>query len=212
MPSLFKRHEGMIDISHLDLFLEMLTVERMASRHTLEAYERDLRYFFHYTKKTPDAVTHACLSDYFQYLTQHDYAASSRARHLSCLRQFFHFLLQEGVIMQDPTALMELPKKTKRLPGVLTEENVEALLSAARDWQDKEGVRLVFLLELLYATGLRVSELVSLPLAPFERLKDTQTLSCITVMGKGQRERMIPLPFVVLEAFRAYCFFCSGGL
>lgn len=187
------------------LFLEMMAVERGASVHTLDSYTRDLTHFVRETSvNRTAALTPKCLQTYAETLGRQNFAPSTCARKLSCLRQFCLFLLREEVLEQDPTRLISAPSRDKALPKILSEGEVELLLSTARVYTHHEGIRLAFFLELLYATGLRVSELVSLPMYPFERLRHVRELTFVSVMGKGRKERLIPLPPQTLNAFRAY--------
>src|SRR6202000_2102677 len=105
------------------------------------------------------------LRDYMARLSNDDFDAATAARRLSALRQFFRFLLSEDVRTDDPTAAIDAPKRGRRLPKVLSEQDVAALLDAARARKNEDGLRAAVLLEVLYATGLRVSELLALPVS-----------------------------------------------
>jgi integrase/recombinase XerD len=187
----------------LDVFLEMLTAERGASANTTAAYKRDLLEFFammtargrRFASVTTEDIRH-----YVTRLNEAGFAATTAARRLSALRQYFGFLFTEGMRPDDPTAMVDGPRLGRPLPKVLDEEEVEELLAAARDLPGSEGVRLTAMVELLYATGLRVSELVTLPLAAVVRNPDV-----IVVRGKGGRERMVPLTRPARRALQAYC-------
>lgn len=196
---------------HVALFLEMLSAERGAAANTLEAYSRDLADFLAFLGKRRRKATTARgedISDYLETLTAAGLAASSRARRLSALRQFFRFLFAEDYRKDDPAASIEGPKRGRPLPKVLSVDDVDRLLQAAAEpagRKAKQGagrlrtLRLHCLLEILYATGLRVSELVSLPRS-VARIKDR----VLTVRGKGGRERMVPLSRAALDALAAY--------
>lgn len=196
----------------IDAFLEMLSAERGAARNTLDAYERDLKDFegFLSTRsKALDGATTRDVRDYLEQLTAQGLSASTAARRLSALRQFHGFLFAEGIRKDDPCGSIEGPRRARPLPKTLTVEEVDALLAAARraeDGRTQEEVvlaykraRLVCLMEVLYATGLRVSELVGLPLTAVrgeERF--------LAVSGKGGRERLVPLSETAREAIDAY--------
>lgn len=196
----------------IDAFLEMLSAERGAARNTLDAYERDLKDFegFLSTRsKALDGATTRDVRDYLEQLTVQGLSASTAARRLSALRQFHGFLFAEGIRKDDPCGSIEGPRRARPLPKTLTVEEVDALLAAARraeDGRTQEEVvlaykraRLVCLMEVLYATGLRVSELVGLPLTAVrgeERF--------LAVSGKGGRERLVPLSETAREAIDAY--------
>jgi integrase/recombinase XerD len=187
------------------LFLEMMGVERGASPHTLDAYGRDLTLFMEESgAQTLEDLDENALRSYLETLTLKGYAPTTRARKLSTLKQFCLFLVQEGKLARDPTKLITSAAKGRPLPKILYEAEIQQLLAAARTRRDKESLRLTFFLELFYATGLRVSELISLPRQPFEKIKNAKELSFITVLGKGRKERFIPIPVKVLEAYGAY--------
>lgn len=186
----------------------MLAAERGAAANTLAAYRRDLDDFLRFVagSGTGDfdqaalAVTTETVRDYMSHLSDSGLAASTASRRLSALRQFFGFLFIEGIRGDDPTAVIDSPRRARVLPKILTEGEVDRLLAAARAIEGADGLRLTAMLELLYATGLRVSELVTLPLAA--ALRDP---SVLIVRGKGGRERMVPLTDVARSALRDYC-------
>ncbi|WP_321395782.1 site-specific tyrosine recombinase XerD [Emcibacter sp.] len=185
-------------------FLEMLATERAASRNTLQSYGRDLQQFL---ENTPTVsllkIGSAELRDYFSRLEKQGLAASTAARKLSCLRQFFKFLHAEGLRTDNPTLNMESPRLGRSLPKLLSEQEVDQLLETARlqaeEKDDIRSLRLKALVELLYASGLRVSELVGLPLAA---LRSGQPY--LYVRGKGGKERLVPLSGRALAACAEY--------
>jgi len=186
----------------IDAFLEMLAAERGAARNTLDAYRRDLRDASAYLDGRGGSLQAAGapeLQSYMEQLSANGLSARTAARRLSALRQFFRFLHGEGWRDDDPTAQLESPRQGRRLPKVLSEEEVDRLLAAARSKQGPEGVRLVALLELLYATGLRVSELVGLPYSAVAREPEM-----LLVRGKGERERLVPIGAAARAALADY--------
>mgnify|MGYP003109637563 CR=1 FL=1 len=187
------------------LFLEMLAVERGASHNTVEAYRRDLEGFFEVfeEEKSVDIETHQ-IRTYLKVLDQQGYASTTKARKLSALKQFFSFLVDEGVLNNNPTMPLRSSRKEKKLPRILDEDDVMVLRQGACEWSGKEGARLSFLLELLYATGLRVTELLTLPYVPFCSLQKKEDIAWISIFGKGQKERLVPLPQSVLSSFEVY--------
>jgi integrase len=190
------------DNRHVESFLEMLVAERGAAANTYDAYGRDLKDFAGFLARRGRAVHRAGVADlraYLGHLTDAGLAPRSAARRLSTLRQFHRFLFGEGLRADDPTAGLDSPRQGRALPKVLSEAEVEGLLAAARARPGAEGVRLTALLELLYATGLRVSELVELPAAATAR--DPRVL---IVKGKGGKERMIPLSEPARDALKAH--------
>ncbi|MDA0221402.1 MAG: site-specific tyrosine recombinase XerD [Proteobacteria bacterium] len=175
----------------VEAFLEMMTAERGAAVNTVAAYRRDLRDFALFLIARDMTCEAAGADDVRAYLASlHKAAMSPRtaARRLSALRQFYAFLLAEGRRDDDPTTIIEAPRAGRSLPKVLGEDEVEALLAAARKGEGVEGLRRAALIELLYATGLRVSELVALPRAAFR-----DDAPFIIVRGKGGRERLVPV-------------------
>ncbi|EKE09622.1 MAG: tyrosine recombinase XerD [uncultured bacterium] len=186
----------------LERFLEMLAAEKGVARSTLSAYETDLKDFFHFLKgKDPNQVSHQEIQNYLQ--TQKHLASSSLARRLSALRQFYKYLISEENLIENPTTIIESPRYRRKLPSVLSEEDVTRLLEGARSWQGEEGIRLSALLEILYASGFRVSELVSLSFAAaVEVLKSDKPF--LMVRGKGNKDRLVPLTSAALEALQKY--------
>mgnify|MGYP000126754349 CR=1 FL=1 len=183
-------------------FLEMMTAERGASPNTIAAYRADLEDFAGFTQRRGRAVESAdgrLIRDYLVWLDGQGKSARTSARRLSSLKQFYRFLYGERLRNDDPAAGIDGPRLGRPLPKYLSEEEVERLLAAARTGQGPEALRRAALVELLYATGLRVSELVGLPLTAIAR--DGQVL---TVTGKGGKERMVPLGDPAREAVAAY--------
>lgn len=186
----------------VESYLEMLSVERGAAENTIESYRRDLeRFAAHCTdrRKHPEDADSDMVRDYLRNLSQRGMASSTIARQLSSIRQFFRFLYDESVRTDNPVAVIDSPTTTKSLPRYLGEDEVEGLLCAAKLFEGPEGVRLIALLEILYASGLRVSELVGLPLSAISG--DGRLL---IVRGKGGKERMVPLSEPAMDALAIY--------
>jgi integrase/recombinase XerD len=193
----------------VESFLEMMSAERGAALNTLESYRRDLESFRDHLAGTPLlAARKSDVTAYLSALTGQGFAASTQARHLSALRQFYRHLYADGLREDDPTRTLATPKKRPALPKVLSIEDVERLLAAAREAavaatraspaQALRAARLHALLEVIYATGLRVSELVSLPASAARREE-----RLIAVTGKGGKERLVPLSEAARAAMRA---------
>lgn len=183
------------DAALVEAFLEMQSAERGARRNTLLAYERDLadaaEGLAPVRLKTASAEA---LERYCAGLAQRGLAPATQARRLSALRQFYRFLLLENVRADDPSARIEPPRRGRRLPKTLSLAEIEALIGAAENPRDRAIV------EMLYASGLRVSELVALPL----RAAPRPGAGFITVVGKGGKERVAPLHDRALAALRAW--------
>jgi len=189
-------------LHHLEAFLEMLSAERGASVHTLDAYRRDLLDYAGFLRKRSRGLANGTAADIRAFLTALSEAglkASTQARRLSALRQLHRFLLDEDVRGDDPTSAIESPKRGRPLPKIVTEVQTHALIDAAASLDGPEAVRLLCIVELLYASGLRVSELVTMPLAAV-----TGERRMLLVKGKGGKERLVPLGAPAREAITAY--------
>jgi integrase/recombinase XerD len=187
---------------HAEAFLEMLAVERGASPRTVESYRSDLTSFEKLVVKQGEISSETSTETVRRFMASMGsvgMAPTTMSRRLSALRQYFGFLVAEGIRSDDPTASVDSPRRGRPLPKVLSEEDVGKLLAGAHAVSGPRGVRLVALVELLYATGLRVSELVGLPLGALARDR-----SVVTVRGKGGRERMVPLSLPAQEAIEAW--------
>ncbi len=187
---------------HIDMFLELMAAERGASENTLFAYRRDLEdfsLFLHRRGRRIEGSDTENIREYLSQLRRTKKSASTQSRRLSVLRQFYAFLLVESLRIDDPTQRINGPRLAQSLPKYLDEEEVERLIVAARAGEGEPALRTTALLEILYATGLRVSELVSLRTSNISR--DGRML---TVRGKGGKERMVPLSDPAREAVSVY--------
>jgi integrase/recombinase XerD len=195
----------------IDLFLDMIASERGASGNTLDAYRRDLEDYARFLSARRSGADSATTEDIRAYLADQNrrgFAATSVARRLSAIRQLHRFLYGEGKRGDDPAAVLEGPRRGRPLPKVLSVDEVSRLIAAAHvgaaapkasTAELLRAARLTCLLEVLYATGLRVSELVALPAGAARA--DAETL---TVRGKGNKERLVPLGDAARRAMRAY--------
>jgi integrase/recombinase XerD len=202
MPVSRSRQPAAAQSRRLEAFLEMLAAERGAARLTIAAYRNDLANlagFLMARGQALETADAAGLHDYLAAAGSRRLAPRTLARRLSAMRQFYRFLLSEGARGDDPTAQLDAPRLGRALPKILAEDEVARLISTAAGWPGEEGVRLRCLLEMLYATGLRVSELVGLPLAAAQR--DPRFL---LVRGKGGKERLVPLSSPARQALAAY--------
>jgi len=183
-------------------FLEMMVAERGASRHTIDAYRRDLADYGRFLARrgleslSGDA---AAVRAYLSALSNGGASPATAARRLSAIRQYHRFLYLENARTDDPTQTVEGPRQQRPLPKLIDHGEIAALIETVRGRHDAEGLRLTVLLELLYATGLRVSELVALPLSAL-----APDHSLLTVRGKGDKERMVPIGGAAREALDAY--------
>lgn len=185
-----------------EAFFEMMVAERGAAANTVSAYQRDLDDLAMFLARRGQNTSDASIEDlraYLAALQRKGASARTAARRLSALRQFYQFLYSEGERADDPTATLEAPRASRSLPKVLSEAETDALLVAARGGQGAQDMRTLALIELLYATGLRVSELISLPR---RALRDDTPF--IIVRGKGGRERLVPVGEEAARAARAW--------
>jgi len=186
----------------IERFADALWMERGLSANTLAAYQSDLRAFAGWLSKERERdlakARRSDLLDYLTLLSHRGRKPRSSARLLSCLRQFYQHLLRQGTIREDPSARIEAPRLGRPLPKTLTEAEVEALLGAP-DTDDPRGHRARTMLEVLYATGLRVSELVGLTLQQVSLVQGV-----VRVTGKGGKERLVPLGEEALSWLQDY--------
>jgi integrase/recombinase XerD len=185
----------------IDAFLEMMAVERAAARNTLTAYAKDLadaRLFLAKRGDLDGAATED-IEAYFADLGVRGLSPATAARRRSALRQFYRFVLGEGWRDDDPSRRVEAPKAGRPLPKVLSRDAVLRLIAAAAAKDGGQGLRLACMIELLYASGLRISELLNLPLAALAR-----DPAFLMVKGKGGKERLAPLNDAARKAVKAY--------
>lgn len=185
--------------TYIDSFLQYLIAERGLSPNTIEAYSRDLNHFFDFVRNRAELahkVTTESIVDFLSTLQAQKYASSSIARTLIALKVFFRFLKKEGALEHDLGQFLDTPKLWQTIPDILSYLEVEALL-AAPDLETKEGLRDKAIVEVLYATGIRVSELCNLRIYDMD---DEQ----IKVMGKGSKERLVPIAKKAVDAVDIY--------
>lgn len=197
-----------------DLFLDMIATERNASKNTLDAYARDLNDYAAFLAGKKSDFSKAdtqTIRNYLSALHMRELAAASVARKLSAIRQLHRFLYTEGKRGDDPSAVLEGPRRGRPLPKVMSIDEVTKLLAAAHEAAAQgadmkeaaarrlRALRLAALLELLYASGLRVSELIALPASAAHTKQDA-----IIVRGKGNKERLVPIGDAAKRAMKAY--------
>ena len=198
------------DAKLIALFLDMLAAEQGAGNNTLDAYRRDLTDFAGFLTRAGQSFAGAqtqALRDYLADLDTRGFKSSSVARRLSAMRHLFRFLLNERIRRDDPAAILSGPKRGRGLPKVLSIADVDRMLTRAKELTETDAspahrlraLRLHCLLEVLYATGLRVSELVSLPQSAARR-----DIRMIVVRGKGNKERLVPLNEASRQAMADY--------
>jgi integrase/recombinase XerD len=199
------------DAKLTNLFLDMLAAEQGAGDNTLDAYRRDLTDFSEFLARSGQSFAGAetqALRDYLADLDGRGFKSTTVARRLSAMRHLFRFLLNERIRSDDPAAILSGPKRGRGLPKVLSISDVDRMLTRAKELSETpetsapqrlRAMRLYCLLEVLYATGLRVSELVALPRAAAQR-----NARMIVVRGKGDKERLVPLNEASRQAMADY--------
>lgn len=196
------------DGARIESFLEMMSAERGAAVNTLTSYEHDLQDLREFLQDRNASLCEAPtpdLSAYLSHLAAQGFAATSQARRLSTMRQFYKFLYSEGLRADDPTGIIDAPKKGRTLPKIMSVSDVSKLLTQAAKEAGETGpgqlsrVRMHLLLELIYATGMRVSELVSLPTTVLR-----QEGRFLMIRGKGEKDRMVLLSRAAIEAMETY--------
>ncbi len=201
----------------VEAFLEMMSAERGAARNTIDAYRRDLSDYAGFLAgkgKSPQTAERGEIVAYLGFLDAQGLAASSAARRLSALRQFHKFLCADQIRPDDPTRIVASPRARRPLPHVLSVAEVDLLLTTAESeanadvspQKQEAALRLYVLLELLYATGMRVSELVSL-----KRSAVMRDASFLTITGKGNKERIVPVNDSARDAVRSWVATLSAG-
>jgi integrase/recombinase XerD len=195
---------------YVDNFINYLIVERGLSSNTVESYSRDLRKFFDYLEEQRisdlAAIDSVTIISFMLQLRDHGLSSRTTGRNLSAIRMFFRFLVRENVLMIDPTVNIESPKIRPHLPSVLSIAEVNALLSQP-DIRNARGLRDKTMLELLYATGVRVSELVKLKVENINL-----EVGYLVAFGKGAKERVVPLGESAQDYLREYSLSARSAL
>lgn len=185
---------------YVDSFLDAESAEKGAALTTISSYKSDLQQFFSFSGAiTPQDLTEERIEKFLQYLQTSGYAPKSMARKLSTLKDFCRFLYSEKVISTNPAAYILTPKQEKPLPKFLSVEEIEQLIDTAFTKKDYRYWRIGVMIELMYATGLRVSELVGLPENAINYGK-----RLVTLVGKGNKERIVPIAVRVITALQEY--------
>ncbi len=183
----------------IEAFLEMMAVERDASPHTLSAYARDLNDAEEAAAGGLMAADETAIEGWFADLSRRGLSPATQARRRSAVRQFYRFALAEGWRADDPSRRLDAPKQGRSLPKTLTSDEIERLIAAASAREGAAGVRLICLMELAYASGLRVSELLGLKVQAVRR-----DPTHLIVRGKGGKERLAPLNDAARTAVKAW--------
>lgn len=192
------------NLNHIQRFLESFVAERGPSRHTYESYQRDLQQTEAFFAQKRLALTDASTRDiqeYVLHLQSKSYQSSSIARCLSALRQFFNWVTRNDEDFQNPMVGIKTPKTMLKVPSFISEESIAGLLTPPSEADKPSKLRLMAIMELLYGSGLRVSEALTLPI---KSIQVHESQPCVIVSGKGKKERMLPLNPPSLHAITRY--------
>lgn len=190
----------------IEQFLDKISAEDGLSKNSVTSYKNDLDLFEKYLlskKSTIRKAQEADLKKYLQNLHSDEFKNSSISRKISCFKSFYKFLNDEGLLSQNPTKNLETPKQAMNLPKMLSEDEVEKLFSVFKNAESKKEIRLRAMLEILYSSGLRVSELVSLELSSIQK-EGNSFKDYLIVKGKGNKERIAVLNDSSLKALKEY--------
>lgn len=186
-------------IEQIKDFLSFIKVERGYSDNTVKSYARDLKHFGKFSRpKKIGQIDRQVVKEYLDYLSDKGFAVASLEHKLACLKSFFHYLIREGTVEEDPTADFKLPKKAQKLPKALSFSETARLIASSRG-KDLGCLRDEALLELLYATGLRASEITSLNMTDINF-----SVSFVRCVGKGNKERIVPVGQAAIRALQEY--------
>ena len=186
--------------AEIENFLAMIAAEKGASQRTISAYNADLEQFLQFCRlSVGEQIAKQHIEQFMQHLQTCAYAPKSIARKLSAIKEFCKFLYSEHIITTNPAQNILTPKQEKPLPKFLTYHEINRLIAAAHSKKDYRWQRIYVMIQLMYATGLRVSELVALPLSALNFNK-----GLISVVGKGSKERLIPVAAQALDAVQEY--------
>jgi integrase/recombinase XerD len=195
----------MLANNYIEMFLEMMQAERASSKNTIESYKKDLEQFSEYfSGKKIEDITSSDIRNFISYLSK-NFSKSSISRKISACKQFFGFLKSEKEINEDPTRLIELPKKEKNLPNYLTEEDILKIKQTATLENNEKGLRVAVFIEILAGSGLRVSEIISLKKSNIQSTEhNNKKHYFLLIKGKGEKERIAPLSFNSYEVINEY--------
>lgn len=194
---------------YIENFLNNLLAEKGSAKNTIISYKKDLEELFDFLKDIKiEEITTKDLKKYLEFLYKNGVATSTMARHISAIKQFFNFLQLENIITENPASLLDHPKIQANIPEILTEKEIEKLLDTAKKDKSNYGIQLYTMLELLYATGLRISELVEMKISDIQKKYRNDGLYTIDdfliINGKGNKERLIPINKTAKDALIKY--------
>jgi integrase/recombinase XerD len=193
--------------NYIEYFFEMLVAERGATENTISSYRKDIKDLHDYLTFNHiklEKVTSSIIKDFIIELSNRKLGAKTIGRKISAFRQFFSFLVSDGVFKENPTLNIIMPKRPKSIPKALSQDILDKLIKTANSNTTKEGLRDYAMLEILYSTGMRISELVSLKMKTLENLSNESEINLLIVEGKGKKERAVILNQMACKALKNY--------
>lgn len=215
MSAFPKKMKVKINNIYINQFIEKIKVEDGLSKNTIDSYKKDLFLFEEFLKKSSkniDNIEQNDLSDYLNFLDKNNLKNSSVARKISCYRSFYKFLFDEKIIKNNPITNLESPKKNLTLPKALSEEDIYKLLNSAKNDKSLSGIKLFCMLQILYSCGLRVSELVELPINSIQIGENNSIKNYLNVIGKGNKERIVGITKLCIEVIKEYLVIRNSNL
>ncbi len=200
-------------INKVELFFEKIRAEDGLSSNTIKSYRNDLELLQEFLDLKKISITKASQDDlkkYLRFLADQNFRNSSISRKISCFKHFYRFLLDEKSISENPTRNLESPKKMVNLPKMLSENEIDKLFEILKNSESKKDIRLLAMVEIMYSSGLRVSELVSLPISCVQK-EGNSFRDYLFVLGKGNKERIAALNQSSLEALKNYLKIRNSG-
>ena len=193
--------------NYIEYFFEMLIAERGATENTISSYRKDIKDLHDYLKLNHiklDKVTSSTIKDFIIELSNRNLGAKTIGRKISTFRQFFSFLVSDEIFKENPTLNIIMPKRPESIPKALSQDILNKLIKTASDNTTKEGLRDYTMLEILYSTGMRISELVSLEMKALESFSNESEINLLIVEGKGKKERVVILNQMAGMALKNY--------
>jgi|APCry1669189034_1035192.scaffolds.fasta_scaffold03116_2 integrase/recombinase XerD len=194
-------------MNYIEYFFEMLIAERGATENTILSYKKDIKDLFDYLALNHielEKVTSSVVKDFIVELSKKNLGAKTIGRKISALRQFFSFLVSDGIFKENPTLNIIMPKRPESVPKALSKNMLSHLIETASNDVTKEGLRDYAMLEILYSTGMRISELVALEMKSLEGFSSDSEINLLIVKGKGQKERAVILNQKACKALKNY--------
>ena len=192
---------------YIEYFIEMLIAERGATENTILSYRKDISDLHEYLKKKGigmTEITQLTMQNFIINLADNNLNPKTIGRKISTYRQFFSFLISEGYLNENPVLNIVMPKKTQSIPKALSSDYINKIIKIAGQDKTKEGIRNYALLEILYSTGMRISELVSLEMKSLASFSKDSETNLLIVKGKGRKERAVILNYMACEALKKY--------